>query len=348
VVRLVNAERQKAGLKPLSVDSRLQIAAQAHASDMAQRNFYAHNSPEGKTPRHRFTTAGLPGNIAWGENIAAGVADPGAGDRMMAVPSACGWDERMGPWVEEYYASPEGAMTLWIASPGHRANILNPGFTHIGVGYSHNPGSQWKDYWCQDFAALPNGQPAPTPPPIGPEVTGYSHNPVKAGERFVIQGRNFGGGNLFASHATTSLEVIARDPDRITVRAPDYAAPTAATVVVRIEGTEARGPVLTVTPNGTPVPTPTPNPTPTPGELEIVVSVRRYSSTRIGVWAQARVVGQYVSARIRGTVGSAPLVEQSSSPQRAASWGAYAAVGTVLTLSATDAGGRTGTASKTL
>src|SRR5262249_36501181 len=43
------------------------------------------------------------------------------------------------------------------ASPGHRSNILNPAYTHIGIGVGYNPSSQWKYYWTQDFGARAGG-----------------------------------------------------------------------------------------------------------------------------------------------------------------------------------------------
>src|SRR5436853_5887938 len=43
----------------------------------------------------------------------------------------------------------DSVMQVWMASPGHRANILNPSFTHIGIGVGYNPNSQWKYYWTQ-------------------------------------------------------------------------------------------------------------------------------------------------------------------------------------------------------
>src|SRR5207245_5251859 len=48
-------------------------------------------------------------------------------------------------------------MQAWMASPGHRANILNSAFTQIGIGAAVNPNSQWKSYWTQDFGVRAGG-----------------------------------------------------------------------------------------------------------------------------------------------------------------------------------------------
>ncbi|WP_240137029.1 CAP domain-containing protein [Streptomyces sp. MUM 178J] len=119
VADLANQERAKAGCAPLRVDSRLQAAAQAHADDMAARNYYEHTSPEGKS----------------------------AGDRM----EAAGYDWRT--WGENIHKSPKDAQTAmrdWMDSPGHRENILNCEFKDLGVGVNLSSNGPW---WVQNFGA---------------------------------------------------------------------------------------------------------------------------------------------------------------------------------------------------
>ncbi|MBW4718597.1 CAP domain-containing protein [Saccharothrix obliqua] len=118
VVQLVNAERAKAGCAALTVDGRVQSAAQAHADDMAARNYYEHNSPEGKTGGDRLTAAGYSWQ-KWGENIHKG---PSNADR---------------------------AMRDWMDSGAHRANIVDCSFQVIGVGVNKNSRGP---LWVQDFA----------------------------------------------------------------------------------------------------------------------------------------------------------------------------------------------------
>jgi uncharacterized protein YkwD len=115
VVALTNAERAKAGCKPLKVDSRLNLSAQRHSADMAKRNYFEHEDPEGHDFADREKAAGFVGDSG-GENIAMG------------------------------QTSAAEVMNDWMNSPGHRRNILDCSFTLIGVGYvaaGH--------YWTQNF-----------------------------------------------------------------------------------------------------------------------------------------------------------------------------------------------------
>ncbi|MEU2062610.1 CAP domain-containing protein [Streptomyces sp. NPDC013455] len=115
VVQLVNAERAKAGCRPLTLNSTLTKAAQAHSADMAAHRNMSHTGSDGSGPGDRITAAGYTWS-SYGENVAYG------------------------------YSTPEAVMAGWMSSPGHRANILNCGFEEIGVGLAQ-PGS----YWTQDF-----------------------------------------------------------------------------------------------------------------------------------------------------------------------------------------------------
>lgn len=118
VVALTNTERASAGLPPLADDRLLCAAAQGHSADMVARDFYAHISPEGSRP--------------WDRAAAAGCAHRGIGENI-----ACG------------QRSPAEVVQGWMDSPGHRANILDPGFTHIGVGFAG--GGRAGTYWTQLF-----------------------------------------------------------------------------------------------------------------------------------------------------------------------------------------------------
>lgn len=114
VVSLTNAERKQAGCGPLTVNADITAAAQGHATDMANRDYFEHTTPEGVTFDQRIRQAGYsrPG----AENIAKG-AD-----------------------------TAERVMNLWMNSPGHRANILNCDLNTIGVGLDTDG-----FYWVQDF-----------------------------------------------------------------------------------------------------------------------------------------------------------------------------------------------------
>ncbi|MET9393041.1 CAP domain-containing protein [Streptomyces sp. NPDC006624] len=118
VTDLTNRERARAGLPPLAADPRLTAAAQAHSADMVARAFYAHTAPDGTRPWDRAAAAGST-RRAIGENIACG------------------------------QRSPADVVEGWMNSPGHRANILQPGFTHLGVGFAG--GGRAGSYWTQLF-----------------------------------------------------------------------------------------------------------------------------------------------------------------------------------------------------
>ncbi|MBA2947966.1 CAP domain-containing protein [Streptomyces himalayensis] len=118
VIALTNTERARAGLTPLSGDPHLTAAAQGHSADMVARAFYSHTSPDGSEPWDRAAAAGCT-RRSIGENIACG------------------------------QRSPAEVVDGWMNSPGHRANILKPGFTHIGVGFAG--GGAAGTYWTQLF-----------------------------------------------------------------------------------------------------------------------------------------------------------------------------------------------------
>ncbi|MFE1879222.1 CAP domain-containing protein [Streptomyces diastatochromogenes] len=116
VLKLVNEERAKVGCSALAANSSLTKLAEAFSDDMAARNFFDHTDPDGATPWDRAAKAGI--TDLGGENIARGQADAAA------------------------------VMEAWMASPGHRANILNCDFKTLGVGVHLGPGGPW---WTQDF-----------------------------------------------------------------------------------------------------------------------------------------------------------------------------------------------------
>ncbi|NUR65009.1 MAG: stress protein [Streptomyces sp.] len=120
VVDLTNRERTRRGLPPLAVDPRLTTAAQAHSADMIARAFYSHTAPDGSRPWDRAAAAGAT-RRSIGENIACG------------------------------QRSPAEVVEGWMNSPGHRANILTPGFTHIGIGFAG--GGAAGTYWTQLLGA---------------------------------------------------------------------------------------------------------------------------------------------------------------------------------------------------
>lgn len=102
VVRATNEQRASAGLKPLSYNEKLADAARRKASNMFSENYWAHNSPSGKSPWTWFKEAGYNYVFA-GENLAKDFGDT---SRM---------------------------MNAWMASPTHKENIINSKYTEIGL-----------------------------------------------------------------------------------------------------------------------------------------------------------------------------------------------------------------------
>ncbi|WP_211238267.1 CAP domain-containing protein [Deinococcus pimensis] len=110
-----------AATTPLAYNANLRAAAYNHSRDMAVRNFFSHTNPDGLSPFQRMTNAGYTGWTTAGENIAAG------------------------------QTTPEQVVAGWLQSPGHCANIMNPRFRDLGVGFYQ--GGSYGYYWTQDFGA---------------------------------------------------------------------------------------------------------------------------------------------------------------------------------------------------
>jgi uncharacterized protein YkwD len=124
VFRLVNKKRAAKGLQPVSLNSKLQQAAQAHSQDMAVNDFFSHTGSNGSSMGDRLRQVNYSYSYA-AENIAAGSS------------------------------TARGVMKQWMKSPGHRANILSKNVTEIGIGYYYqaNDGGNapWGHYWTQNF-----------------------------------------------------------------------------------------------------------------------------------------------------------------------------------------------------
>ncbi|QPQ36420.1 CAP domain-containing protein [Lysinibacillus sp. JNUCC-52] len=115
VVKLVNAERAKAGLPALKEDWELSRVAKYKSQDMHDKNYFDHTSPTYGTPFTMMKNFGITYKSA-GENIAKG------------------------------QKSATEVVNAWMNSEGHRANILNTSYTHIGVGFVKDG-----NYWSQMF-----------------------------------------------------------------------------------------------------------------------------------------------------------------------------------------------------
>jgi len=118
VLDLVNAERAKAGLSPVTLNAELSRMATIKAEDMRDNHYFSHESPTYGSPFDMMSSFGIKYSYA-GENIAAG------------------------------QKTPDEVMKGWMNSPGHKANILNEHYTQIGIGVAK--GGSYGTYWVQSF-----------------------------------------------------------------------------------------------------------------------------------------------------------------------------------------------------
>ena len=118
VVRLVNVERAKVGLKELSFNAELSNVATLKSQDMINKNYFSHTSPTYGSPFDMMKKFNISYRAA-GENIAKG------------------------------QKTPAEVVKAWMNSQGHRENILNSKYTEIGVGVAKD--SKGTLYWTQMF-----------------------------------------------------------------------------------------------------------------------------------------------------------------------------------------------------
>ena len=109
---------------PLSLNVSLERAALEHSLDMAAHNYMDHTGRDGSTPADRITHAGYKWRSV-GENLASGAM------------------------------TPEEAVDVWIHSPPHCANLMDRGFTQMGIAFAANPTTDAGAYWTQTFGTPP-------------------------------------------------------------------------------------------------------------------------------------------------------------------------------------------------
>lgn len=128
VLKLTNKERKSRGLKPLEMDEFLSYSARYHAKDMAEDDYFDHNSYD----------RGSDGNLN----------------------QVCETFDRIGAFADFGYMAenisagrtiPKDVVDGWMKSPGHRKNILNKDFSKIGIGYYKTEDSEYHHYWVQNF-----------------------------------------------------------------------------------------------------------------------------------------------------------------------------------------------------
>ena len=122
---LVNHERALRGEAPLRSNARLRRAAQGHSASMAFEDYFEHYGPSGQTPLSRMRAAGYISSSRVGFEVGENIA-----------------------WAISPLSTPRSIVAAWMASPGHRANILDPHYRETGIGVSPHP-----------LASLAQGQP---------------------------------------------------------------------------------------------------------------------------------------------------------------------------------------------
>ncbi len=134
VLRLTNVERwtyDSSELPPLRGQSQLNAAASRHSTDMAETmvDYISHVGTDGSTFDERIVDAGYTPYSIIGENVAAG------------------------------YASPAAVIVGWMASAGHRANIMRTTFSELGTSYVYTSVGPYYHFWTQDFGTRPTTYP---------------------------------------------------------------------------------------------------------------------------------------------------------------------------------------------
>ncbi|HUH80195.1 MAG TPA: CAP domain-containing protein [Solirubrobacteraceae bacterium] len=113
ILCLVDRERARAGEQPLREDGALAQAAQAHSTSMALHGYFEHVSPGGGTPLERMRESGYLSSSTPGYEVGENIAWGSYGD-----------------------STPAATVAGWMASPPHRANILDSSFRDSGIGVS--------------------------------------------------------------------------------------------------------------------------------------------------------------------------------------------------------------------
>ncbi|MFM2433204.1 MAG: hypothetical protein RLZZ511_4418 [Cyanobacteriota bacterium] len=122
LLSLINDARRDRNIAPLRFSNTLSRAAQVHVEDIVRHNYeLTHTGSDGSSVGDRASRAGYPNRYV-GENVAAGTQ------------------------------SVKDTFEMWMDSPGHRDNILDPDYTEIGIGYYLNaPDTSYDHYWVNVF-----------------------------------------------------------------------------------------------------------------------------------------------------------------------------------------------------
>ncbi len=124
ILALVNAERRKVGLQPLTRNTLLDQAALTHARNMHEQQFFSHTGKDGSTPLTRIRATGY-----------------------LNVGASKKWSFSVAENIAKGQPGPEKVMRDWMLSPKHRANILTKDFREMGIAV-------YARTWVQTFGFI--------------------------------------------------------------------------------------------------------------------------------------------------------------------------------------------------
>jgi uncharacterized protein YkwD len=133
---LINRERIADGEHPLKLNNGLAACAQGHSEDMAQRDYFSHEGPEGSTPVSRMRLSGYIYSSQIGYEVGENIA-----------------------WGTLWLATPASIVESWMQSPEHRENILDANYRETGIGvYPQAPAARSEGQagaiYTQDFGVI--------------------------------------------------------------------------------------------------------------------------------------------------------------------------------------------------
>jgi uncharacterized protein YkwD len=143
IVQYTNDERRAQGVPALQPDTCLQEIARAHSVDMAAKGYFSHDNRQGQDPSARAGGHGCP---VW-KPVGSGTTLIGIGENIGKMPT--GNVMGHGYVSDNPHSVARAQVDSWMGSAGHRANILNPAYSSIGVGTSRD--SQGYYISTQDF-----------------------------------------------------------------------------------------------------------------------------------------------------------------------------------------------------
>ncbi len=149
VHELINVQREQNGLAPLTYDPFLADIARGHSWDMATRNYFEHMNPEGLLARDRGNAAGYPCIRVVKEGSYNGISE----NILQGYRADASYTDASGNITSYDWKTLEEIAQIgvdgWMASPGHRENILKPRYQTEGIGVAFSADD--KIYITQNF-----------------------------------------------------------------------------------------------------------------------------------------------------------------------------------------------------